>query len=160
MLIGKRSLLSCIFFVVAAIGFSPSAYTINEQGSFAVLSVINRNPSLERDLVVQVGTLSGSAEEGMCGHIKLRKVTYMCETLLLLSELYMKSIGFFPGSDFIGSIQTVTFTSGSIHKTVSVYVIDDEAYEGTEDFYATLTTTDTSVRIFEDNASIRIIDDG
>ena len=43
---------------------------------------------------------------------------------------------------------------------MSVYVIDDEAYEGTEDFYATLTTTDTSVRIFEDDANIRIIDDG
>ena len=43
---------------------------------------------------------------------------------------------------------------------MSVYVIDDEAYEGTEDFYATLTTTETRVRIFEANASITIIDNG
>ncbi|CAI8033561.1 FRAS1-related extracellular matrix protein 2, partial [Geodia barretti] len=110
---------------IAVMGFSPSEYTINEQGSFVVLNVVNRNPNLEREVVVQIGTLSGSAEEG---------------------------------SDFIGSVQTITFTSGSTSDSVSVYVIDDEAYEGTEDFYATLTTIDTSVRIFEDNANIRIID--
>ena len=72
----------------------------------------------------------------------------------------MRTIVFCSGSDFIGSVQTITFTSGSTSDSVSVYVIDDEAYEGTEDFYATLTTIDTSVRIFEDNANIRIVDNG
>ena len=60
----------------------------------------------------------------------------------------------------MGSVQTVTFTAGSTSETVSVFLIDDEEYEGTEDFYATLTTTETRVRIFEDEARISIIDDG
>ena len=30
-----------------------------------VLNVVNRNPNLEREVVVQIGTLSGSAEEGL-----------------------------------------------------------------------------------------------
>ena len=64
------------------------------------------------------------------------------------------------GSDFIGSVQTITFTSGSTSESVTVYIIDEDDYEGTENFYATLTTTESAVKIFEDNASITIIDDG
>ena len=60
----------------------------------------------------------------------------------------------------MGSVQAITFTSESTRETVTVFIMDDEEYEGTEDFYATLTTTETAVTIFEEEAKITIIDDG
>lgn len=50
--------------------------------------------------------------------------------------------------------------SGVQDQSVSVFVLDDEEYEGTEEFYATLTTTDIDVQIFEPDASVKIIDNG
>ena len=65
---------------VADIGFNPSVYTVNEQGSSVVLTVVNRNPNLERDVVVQVGTVSGSAREGSVSHIR-EESDALCGTL-------------------------------------------------------------------------------
>ena len=50
--------------------------------------------------------------------------------------------------------------SGIQIQNISVFILDDEEYEGTEVFYATLTTTDIDVQIFEPDASIKIIDNG
>ena len=50
---------------VAEIGFNPVAYTVTEDGLFVILTVVNRNTDLEREVVVQVGTVSGSAVAGM-----------------------------------------------------------------------------------------------
>ena len=47
------------------IGFTPSVYTVIENGSFVILTVVNLNPQLERDVVVQVTTVPGSAGDGM-----------------------------------------------------------------------------------------------
>ena len=67
---------------------------------------------------------------------------------------------FLTGSDFIGSVQSVTFSAGTHSESVLVFIIDDEEYEGTEDFYAILTTDDTRVDIFQPNANVTIVDDG
>ena len=64
------------------------------------------------------------------------------------------------GSDFTGSDQTITFVSGVESESILVFIIDDEEYEGSEYFYATLTTVDIDVEIFEPEASITIVDDG
>ena len=52
--------------IVVEIGFSPSVYTVNEDGVFVVIIVENRNPDIERTVVVQVNTVPGTADEGMC----------------------------------------------------------------------------------------------
>ena len=49
---------------VAVIGFSPSVYSVNEDGIFAILTIVNRNQDLEREVIVQVSTVSGSATAG------------------------------------------------------------------------------------------------
>ena len=46
-------------------GFSPSVYTVTEDGTFVILTVISRNPNLERDVVVNIETISGTATAGM-----------------------------------------------------------------------------------------------
>ena len=39
-------------------------YTVNEDGTFVVLTVVSRSPDLETDVVVQVSTVSGTAVDG------------------------------------------------------------------------------------------------
>ena len=74
------------------------------------------------------------------------------------NEVYNSHI---TGSDFTGSVQTITFVSGVDTENILVFIIDDEEYEGIEEFYATLTTVDVEiVEIFEPDATITIIDDG
>ena len=64
------------------------------------------------------------------------------------------------GADFSGNVQTVTFSSETSSESVLVFITDDDEYEGTEEFYGTLTTTDGRVNIFEPDATITIVDDG
>ena len=54
----------------------------------------------------------------------------------------------------------MTFTSGTESESVLVFITNDNEYEGTEEFSATLTTSDSHVHIFQPDATITIIDDG
>ena len=63
------------------------------------------------------------------------------------------------GSDYESTTQEITFSQGEQFKTVEVPVIDDDAFEDTEEFSAQLTTTDIRVNIVERDATARILDD-
>ena len=71
LIIGRLSRLHCnlafaaVPFLAVEVGFTPSVYTVNEDGVFAVVTVINRNPNLERDITVTIETVSGTATNGM-----------------------------------------------------------------------------------------------
>lgn len=86
------TLFSIDLFTVAVIGFSPSVYTVIENGSSVVLNVVNINTLLGRDVVVQVATVSGSADDGMIIYY-LRK--FMCspdyDSSFNLTPLYILS---------------------------------------------------------------------
>ena len=48
-----------------------------------------------------------------------------------------------------------------LSESILVFILNDEDYEGSEEFYATLTTVDFEiVEIFESEAIITIVDDG
>ena len=63
------------------------------------------------------------------------------------------------GSDYESTTQEITFSQGEQFKTVEVAVIDDDAFEDTEEFSAQLTTTDIRLNIVERDATARITDD-
>ena len=67
---------------------------------------------------------------------------------------------FFAALDFQPENRTLTFLSGDRSASVLILILDDEEYEGVEEFYATLTTADSGVYIFAPDATIKIIDDG
>ena len=66
---------------------------------------------------------------------------------------------FSDGSDYIGHTESVTFQPGQTLSTVQVIIVDDNIREGTQNFFAELTTTDRSVNIFEPDATAEIIDE-
>ena len=75
-------------------------------------------------------------------------------------ESYFTCSYFFAASDFQPENRTLTFSSGDESASVLILIINDEEYEGVEEFYSTLTTADSGVRIFAPDATIEIIDDG
>lgn len=66
---------------------------------------------------------------------------------------------FVDGNDYTGTTQTVTFQPGQTLAIVQVMLTDDNVYEGTQDFFGELTTTDSSVSIFEPDATAEITDE-
>ena len=62
------------------------------------------------------------------------------------------------GSDYVSISMDVTFDSGSTMATVNVTIIDDFVIEFAEAFTATVSTTDTTVNIINDTATITILD--
>ena len=60
----------------------------------------------------------------------------------------------------MGTNQVLTFGPGDSSDSTLIFIINDNLYEGTEDFSAILTTTDSAVEIFEPVADITITDDG
>ena len=64
------------------------------------------------------------------------------------------------GQDFMGANQTLTFSSGDESGSTLVFIIDDNEYEGIENFHAILTSEDSAVEVFQPNADITIVDDG
>lgn len=53
----------------------------------------------------------------------------------------------------------VTFQPGQSTQTVQVPLIDDNVYEGLEEFSAELITTDSGVNLFQPDATARIRDE-
>lgn len=47
--------------IVADIGFSPSVYSVEEDDGSVVFVIQNRNPNVERDVVVEFRTTDGTA---------------------------------------------------------------------------------------------------
>ena len=48
------------------VGFSPSVYSVAEDGIFVIVTVISRKPNLlEREVTVNIQTVSGTAVDGM-----------------------------------------------------------------------------------------------
>ena len=62
------------------------------------------------------------------------------------------------GSDYIGGVQELTFMPGESQLLVLVLIVEDAVYEGVQEFYAKLTTTDNGVNIVEPNATAVIYD--
>ena len=62
-------------------------------------------------------------------------------------------------SDYIETTREVTFAPGETLQRVDVTIINDNVYEGLEEFTAELTTTDSGVDIFQPDATARISDD-
>lgn len=60
----------------------------------------------------------------------------------------------------MGANQTLTFSPGDSSGSTLIFITDDDLYEGTEAFSATLTTDDSDVVIFQSVADITITDDG
>ena len=56
-------------------------------------------------------------------------------------------------------MQELTFSPGETMKRVEVTIVNDDVYEGLEEFTAELTTTDSGVDIFQPDATARINDD-
>ena len=46
------------------VGFVPSAYTVVEDRTFVILTVVSRNPNIEREIIVNIETIPGTADEG------------------------------------------------------------------------------------------------
>ena len=46
---------------VASIGFAPSAYTVGEDNGSVIFFIQNRNPNIQRELVVEFMTQDGTA---------------------------------------------------------------------------------------------------
>ena len=63
------------------------------------------------------------------------------------------------GDDYIGTQQRVTFQPGQSTQTVQVTLINDNVYEGLQEFSAELTTADSGVNLFQPDATARIIDE-
>ena len=63
------------------------------------------------------------------------------------------------GGDYVGKVEDLTFSPGETQKTVEVTIITDNVYEGLQEFFAKLTTTDSGVNIFEPDATVQIVDD-
>ena len=62
------------------------------------------------------------------------------------------------GSDFESTVVTVTFQPAQTTATIQVPIVDDANIESTERFTASLTSTDPSVAIVNDTATIDIND--
>ena len=60
----------------------------------------------------------------------------------------------------MGITETLTFGPGDTSGSTLILITDDNLFEGTEDFSATLTTIDSDVEIFQPVADITITDDG
>ena len=41
-------------------------YTVNENGGSVFITVVNNNPDIEGTVVVEVNTVPGTADEGIC----------------------------------------------------------------------------------------------
>ena len=65
-------------------------------------------------------------------------------------------------NDYIGQprffSQELLFSPGDTKKFVSIPIIDDNLFEGVEEFYGRLTTTDSTVNVTYPNAIAQIID--
>ena len=89
-----------------------------------------------------------------------------CEHVFTFLRIYQKRriivylLIFLAASDFQPENRTLTFSSGDESASILILILNDEEYEGVEEFYATLTTADSGVRIFAPDATIEIIDDG
>lgn len=66
---------------------------------------------------------------------------------------------FAAGRDFIASSGVLTFGPGVTEKTIEVTVINDNVYEGLQEFSAELSTNEMQVNIFQTDAMAQIIDD-
>ena len=60
--------------------------------------------------------------------------------------------------DYTATKITVVFAPGESVKTISVPIEDDDVLEELEMFFATLTTSDTRVELFNSSASVSIVD--
>ena len=67
------------------------------------------------------------------------------------------------GRDYIGLPESfshvLTFTPGETKQFVSISIIGNNVYEGVEEFYGRLTTTDSAVHITYPDATAQITDD-
>ena len=62
------------------------------------------------------------------------------------------------GSDFTSSPTVVTFLPGETSAQVQVPITDDSILEDTENFSATLSTTDSNIVFGDDTAFVTILD--
>lgn len=81
----------------------------------------------------------------------------MCQFLPCVFSIII--IYFTAGIDFIASSGVLTFSPGVLEKTIEVTVINDNVYEGLQEFYAELSTNEMQVNIFQTDAMAQIIDD-
>lgn len=89
--------------------------------------------------------------------IKLLQVRY--QTWLCI-QYFINTITYFvAGRDFIASSGVLTFGPGVTEKKIEVTVINDNVYEGLQEFYAELSTNEMQVNIFQTDAMAQIVDD-
>ena len=62
------------------------------------------------------------------------------------------------GDDFAPTTMTVTFQPGETSVIVPVPILDDSLIEPTEVFSASLSTTDSTVTVGDDTATVDILD--
>ena len=62
-------------------------------------------------------------------------------------------------TDYAGTIEDLTFDGSADRNCVTVAITDDNILDVTENFFGTLTTTDSSVILSPDRAQVNIFED-
>lgn len=111
-----------------------------------MLFVETGNSRFDREITVQITTVEESARGNPIMHVN--------------KFLFMSSWSFFTvGIDFIASIGVLSFSPGDFTKSFEVTIINDNVFEGLQEFSAVMTTTESQVDIFQSLARVQIIDD-
>ena len=66
---------------------------------------------------------------------------------------------FTAGIDFVASSGVLSISPGDMTKSFEVAIINDSVFEGTQEFSAAMTTTESLVDIFQSVATVQINDD-
>ena len=127
------------------VSFDPTTYTVTEgDDEFVLLRLVRSGVNLDRETVVTVNPVPGTADGVF--------------SVFLDSLLFSVSVSNTAPSDFTSTPITVTFMSGQTAATTEVPIRDDSDVENTENFSATLSSTDTNVMLGVDAANISILD--
>ena len=125
------------------VSFNPTSYNVTEGEDDFVSLTLARNGNPSRQTVVTVNPVAGTAE-GMS----------------LSSNKYpMHAVSLLAGSDLSSAPIDVTFGPGDMEAQVQILITDNSVVEDTEEFSATLSTSQSNVVFGSDTATVLILDD-
>ena len=152
-----------------SIGFAPSVYSVDEDSNSVIFFIQNQNPNMEREVVIEFTTTDGTAigkqrEQQFLFSLMclLLPCLLLClsQSLCFSTALLNENVSTFTdGNDYVGTSETITFQPGQSLQSLQVMIVNDNVYEGFQEFFAEIATTDSGVSIFQPGATVRIIDE-
>ena len=131
-------------FLLVMVSFDPISYTVTEGIDGTAELMLVRSGNLNREVVVSVTTMSGTA-------IGMTEWGIIC--ILNLTFPYAGV------SDYTSVSRMVTFSAGQSNASVSVPITNDNVIEDSEMFSGSLSAVTENVDIVAHTANVTIMDD-